>query len=568
MQTKSILILLSLIAWGGNVSAFVTVGSDQDCDFQSLQNAIDGDEVDIRVTIQRSFSGINISKSKRLKGGYLNCEDARNDAYTGSRSVLKGGGETVVRVEPDVGTFASVVFENFNIIDGFSDNANYAGGLDIRGDVKVNVMNSKIENNVGIMGGGIAIQGNSAFLTIANTQISSNSSEQGGGIYCSDSGSVLIDKESAVSYNFASNMGGGIYADKQCVVISKAGDNRAIEDMKYGVFSNVAAEGGGVYLDRQSQMLFEGNDITPSNLIGNTAIQSDLIDSGFGGGAKVVSSIMQFVNARIEANTSVTDGSAVALFNGAEMVMERSENCRGICSSLKSNSTIPTDTNSTIVSHHSSVDVSNTLVDRNESSTSIFNMIDSELTIEGVQLSYNEGLNEQPLNSLIEVSGNDSEVLLLQTTVVNNNVNSIVKVKDDAVANLNLLNSVLWNPMSQILSLGVSTDIQLVAQCLNLNESLSLNSVADGVVEGIDLFVNPDSEFMDYVAGDFRLSLVSSGVDKCSLLESSRFTRDLLGYARVFDINTIENKAGVLDVGAYESGDLIYLSGFENFSDL
>lgn len=97
---------------------------------------------------------------------------------------------------------------------------------------------------------------------------------------------------------------------------------------------------------------------------------------------------------------------------------------------------------------------------------------------------------------------------------------------------------------------------------LSVYNSIAVNSgvnaqLGTGVTQGSNIFVNDPGLFRDLLGGDYRLALGSSAIDAGDNTPPGGLGPfDLDGQARMV--------GSVVDIGAYESNDLLFSDRFEN----
>lgn len=248
----------------GGLTVF-TVGTDNTCDFNSIQAAIDtipaGNTTthSIRITNQQLWPGglfIGNKHNISLQGGFANCVDASTGAGNGPNAVLDGVGEafpgiTVHNNSTAINLF-KITVQNFTSLGGvvYTDHASgnisqsvlsnnrralfdsVGGGLSVSADSNVKISNSLVNGNESFNGGGLACD--DSVLRVVNTTISNNKTVltgsdfanrgKGGGLYATNFCFLSIDNYITVSnegngfgkkitHNTATIQGGGLFAD-------------------------------------------------------------------------------------------------------------------------------------------------------------------------------------------------------------------------------------------------------------------------------------------------------------------------------------------------------------------
>ena len=260
-------------------SITLTVGTDVNCDFNSIQSAINtipspnSDFYFIRVSNQQTwFESLQIDNKDNVNiwGGFNNCIDADNGVVSGDLSVLNGN----ISSQPALFVNAA---RSTNLLFMRIQNTNPSGGVVIDNASSMNIVRSEILNNghttvssngtVG-EGGGIEIK-NDSFLRLSNSLVSGNEALNGGGIACNDAqldiiNSSITDNSTVfTSNNFADRgKGGGIYATNMCRLSIEnyiSGGNQGTGFGKKIQNNTATIQGGGLYADDDSTVIINGD---------------------------------------------------------------------------------------------------------------------------------------------------------------------------------------------------------------------------------------------------------------------------------------------------------------------
>jgi len=201
-----------------NAQAFVTVGTDGECDLgvSSFQSALQTND-EVRITNQAEFPAVEIiNRSVIIRGGYDNCTEAENNSGNDfPRSIISGQDANTVMVLKTTAAGGHIhriiTLDNVDLTDGVTSGNNLTGGLFITGNVEVTTNGVRIQNNEATThGGGVYIYGgDGATLVMNNTQVTSNDAPLGGGMVISSGAEVTINA-GFINNNTASNNGGGI----------------------------------------------------------------------------------------------------------------------------------------------------------------------------------------------------------------------------------------------------------------------------------------------------------------------------------------------------------------------
>lgn len=280
---------------------------EKDWDTSSYGRLIvdEGIRVDIYMqghTINRNLASTNESKSKRngeviyvSSGATLNIDGQYSIATSQTR---------VGHIESDgvwysgtTGTKKDVTIEGSVIAGGYS--ANGGGGIHVKDKAQVTLKNVTLAGNKADewygdgYGGGIAIDGSNASVTLDNSKIMYNYAQTSGGGISADGGhdNITLNNGSEISNNKADKHGGGIYIDDD-------NSNVILNDSK--MRSNIAGEnGGGIYgADDYINVKMTGDSSEISN---NTARNK-------GGGIYFNYSKVSVVGGKFESNHSMGGG--------------------------------------------------------------------------------------------------------------------------------------------------------------------------------------------------------------------------------------------------------------------
>ena len=327
---------------------FVTVGEvgDQFCDYNSIQEALDDVELNIRVTYGSTFTE-NIlldTSNTTIRGGYLTCEDAMMDNQDSNQTIISGANGTnqpVMTIDIISDAEITVYLENIQLTGSVASGGLSGAGLAILSDdINVGLNRVTIDNNTALemginegRGGGIAMLNTDIDLDLIDTIIQNNQANQGGGIYCEGSGNTIrISGNSAVRMNSARGLnanGGGIHS-VLCQLTVYSGN----DDLTLGIDSNTAARnGGGVYLAASNATFYGheacadgfciGNNDEPVNISRNQKILDIGQQNGNGGGLYANASNVNMYGVLVQGN-STEEGNAGGLFlRGTEFNVER-----------------------------------------------------------------------------------------------------------------------------------------------------------------------------------------------------------------------------------------------------
>jgi len=553
----------------GQSQAFVTVGQSLDCDYDNLLDAYLAADTFVRVTSHVSFSdNFIISKPKWFTGGYDNCADAESGTLGPHKTKWRRfNDDTVVNINANQAGPSIVVLDGFEIFGGANNINNQPGGISIAGNSDVIIFNSEIYNNQGELGGAIKITGSQASLTLNKVIVRENSASlNGGGIYCEDEAQVTILEESAIKNNTADNQGGGIYAQTNCELVSKSGDTLPPIQAQYGILSNEALQGGGVYLRSGATMALTGNTEHPASVVFNNS----LIEDDEGGGGLYLTGFgtnLNATNARIELNVAQVYGAGLGVYNKAMVNMNRlDEPCwdNNQCSLLANNFVIGEFGigGAMDIYNQGTVNLSQTKIFGNRADlAAVSNVEDSSyLRLEGNLITANKHWNNSLETALFSLDGganNGGYIDFFYNTLVNNEAVQIFSLFEAAQHTINIHNSIINHQGLTFEEYDAYNNFNSI-DCVFLSEQASLTGNI-----GVKLLTDPG--FVNAANGDYQLKSDSDAIDLCDEgLFSGANYNDLNGQARGYDDPNINNFLGPYDAGAYEfNNDLIFKNDFE-----
>jgi predicted outer membrane repeat protein len=249
---------------------FVGPASDPDCDYETIQQAVDAwaispstDFVTLIIANAQAWPAQAISiptplasSGIELRGEYPGC---RLEAQ-GGRAVIDGAGGVAAPVIDIQGTVAGdearfeVVLGNLDITGGDHVGEN-GGGVRMRGNVVLSVVESRIHDNAAQNGAGIAVEATAAgaphLIMLGNQRptaiVDNDASGDGGGLFCA-AATMYCDRYCLIGGNTAGGNGGGV-AQHDCGTSMFPQTNSANTDPDVGLRMNTAAgEGGGAWV--------------------------------------------------------------------------------------------------------------------------------------------------------------------------------------------------------------------------------------------------------------------------------------------------------------------------------
>ena len=554
-----------------HVDAFVTVGIDNDCDYDNLQDAYLDADLNIRATNEVSFTdSFEINKPKIITGGYDSCSDAKNNELGSLKSKWNGQNNgTTVQINGNQPFTSLVAINNFEILNGENIVFAGAGGISIKGDSSVLLTNVDVYNNEGNEGGGIRVTGSDARLTITATRIFENQATGfGAGVYC-ESGAVFnMLGDTAIHNNVATINGGGIFGNNDCQLDVRSGDTESNINTNLGIYANTAVSGGGVYLQGGADMLLTGNDEHPAGVVFNLSTAED----GAGGGGIYMTgqgTTLNATNAKIESNVANTFGGGFVVENFAELKMQRnSTNCwnNDQCSSLSQNF-IVTETGEGAAGYISTsavADIGQSFLSGNQANFgTLFTVaLGGSLRLESNLMVNNGPINNQVAEDLFSVFGVNqlgAQIELIYNTITANNAESIFYLDSSFTeVHINIFNSIIWQPGDMYVIEGLDPISQVSCSVVKEPESL---------VGNIGLVSTQNPRFKNTALNDFHLLGDSSAVDLCDeTLFNSQYD-DLNAQVRGVDTINVVDNFGPYDAGAYEylgqNNDIIFHSDFD-----
>ena len=557
-----LMILASFQVTAAPVVLTVGPGDDGDCDYNSIQEAIDsgGLNMDIRVSNQlltTTGAAIIDNGVTSLTGGYFNCQAAVDgivDDFNPRSSISNDNGKALVITN-------LINHSHYLYVSGFNFE-NSAGGVDITSgaantilDVVFSVVNIRHNSSVGLRISSVG----GAVVHFNNGSINNNSnpSSAGGGVWCSNS-EFNIGEYSAINDNFG-NVGGGVHSFK-CDIKLLAGDNNSLDSLQYGVFNNLSMTGGaGFFLD---QSVLYGFDTMnhPISIVNN-----EVLGSIHGGGGVYMNSdsSLLIANIRLESNTAKVAGGGIDAIHDdinknppSIYLLEDANGCSyaEICSSLSFNRATDTDgegavlafdgtgfayiMESLVANNGSEIDSGSILMVKNGATLILIN----DLVI-----------NNSTSSDLIGME-NISEVYIQQTTLADNPINNYFNVLYDNnnPQVLEVIGSIIKNGDATIANLNNDNDSHdAKVKCSLVETNDTTGVVQNQSVIGLPNFVGN---------GNYKLSPNSIAIDSnCTAVEVNDLAElDIRGQSRIED--------GLADLGAYEYiaiDDVVFQNGFE-----
>ncbi len=571
LYKNPMLALLGMATITFQANAFVTVGIDNNCDFDNLQDAYLDADVNIRATNEVSYTdSFEINKPKIITGGYETCLDAENNELSDVKSKWNGQNNgTTVRINGMQAFPSIIVINNFEILNGENIAFAGAGGISIRGNSNVLLANVDVYNNEGNEGGGIRVRGSDARLTITDTRIFDNqASGYGAGVYCESDAVFNMLGDSAIHNNVATFNGGGIFGNNDCQLDIRSGDTETGIDTNLGVYENTAVSGGGIYLKGGADMLLTGNDEHPAGVVFNLSTAD--IDAG-GGGIYLTGqgTTLNATNAKIEFNVANTLGGGIVVEDFAQFNMQRnSSNCwnNDRCSSISHNFIVTEagEGAAGYINTSAVADIGQSFFNGNQANFGTLFAISEggNLRLESNLMVNNGPINDEiseDLFSLFSENELGGEIELIYNTITANNSRSVFYLdSSESAVGINIFNSIIWQAGDMYVIEGPNPISQV--SCSVVKESQSL-------VGNIGFLSAQNPRFRNAAVNDFYLLGDSSAVDMCDeTVFDSRYD-DLNAQVRGVDTLNVVDNFGPYDAGAYEylgqNNDIIFHSDFD-----
>ncbi|RFF31740.1 hypothetical protein [Wenzhouxiangella sediminis] len=548
--------------------ALITVGGTGDCDFSSIQDAVDavplnvpeGDLYVIRVARSGTYNGVSVEafeKAFLMEGGYAECSSALPD--TNNNTVIDGGGANTqvidVRntIERKRVTLANLTIQNAS---GLTASGLYVSGTD------VNLRNVTIQNVTGaIRGAGVRVEGDSLGATLIlgeNVAVIDNAvSQEGGGIYCGDGARLEIYSATGISNNTASQ-GGGIYANGCSGFINSGATGLA--GLFYNVGYNTATfGGGGIYLDSTQGptdiVIGEGlTGLDPRPLI----IENEASVQGGGIMAVGADTRLTVRNALVGFNVSGSLGGGIQVRNGAEVIVEGTRpRCAGAqaCSAIEANEA-PLGGAFSVGTATLSVERTRVLdnIATSQGSVLFLQSQDATARFENALVVGNDGASVFYQSDPSSSPPLDTSLEVLASTIVDNpNATRVFELNSlgEAFIGRSIVQAPGGVPVADFDASNEPT-----VECGFIHEAASVN-------EDVATAVSTTPGFIDPGAGDYRLDIadLAGAVDRCPA-NPIYAPLDLLGEERPYD-TPLPDVAGPFDPGAFEGNDRLFRDAFD-----
>lgn len=565
----------------------IRVGNDPDCDYTAsttshgLQLAMDAAAIDangadlteIRVADTGNYLGRRYflndafggDQTVDIIGGYATCASASPSGNT----VLDraGGSGPVIAIDPAASP-QTVTLVNLTIQG--AEGTGPAGGVQVGDNNDLVLDDTTVQANTGDRGGGIrfvAGAGGASALVVGNSRIRSNTAlTSGGGIYCSGANAtVILDGAAAVNNNTSNFDGGGFHADAGCTLVS-------LSSFPAGIFGNLAIGngGGGTVTSGASATLFGGSVFGLGNADATTLLDLNQANNA-GGGFHITGagSLVDVQNAWVSGNVADADeneigsGGAALVLDGAEFRTRRTlagDDCADPVRCTRVNNNFGRFGGGIFAAGDGTrVDMRQTWIEANQapvvgSAVMITNnggdpAMPAELFMEGNMIVNNPTSNQ----GTVDLQLNTTATIAF-TTFADNLIDAggtnIILFED---VELGVYSSILWESTGLGIHAtnGWEGPNSGIVDCLITFQTSGLPPASSFVTNGDPLFTAPGPE------GDYRLGPGSPAIDYCDTAFYNPVEEDIEGMPRGFDVPSMPNILGPMDLGAHEYASTI-----------
>lgn len=550
--------------------SFLTVGGDNSCQFQTIQDAIDnGLSNTIRIASNKNyFENIDLSNSsKSLIGGYADCTQAQINITDLSQALITASSQSNgVYMNNTAAQNNEVLLRNLVIA-----NANVGVKLVAQNgsDTSLTLNNVRLFNNSGRGLSVSSVNSGEASLVLNDAHIDFNGN---GGISCADDTiDMKITGDTLIENNVTNASGGGIWAGHGC----------GMEIYSPAIIKNNHAElnGGGLHVLNASVGVYGiattcengicfGDWDDPVTFSGNEA-DSNQDSFGDGGGVHVAGngSLLFVYNALFE-NNMADNGGAIKVDDGAQVVAagfkEPGENCwtNSGCLQFKGNQAMSGGV--IYLETASKATLAYADITGNKADTGVVAHVreSSEFTLVGSAVHHNGegGSGNHNDENLFTVSTNiqdtDGVIVLDGVTIADNDVTD--QVIENNESDVSVFASIIFADVPVYQPHG---NPQSHFECVIAHENSSFS--AGGTVSVYDpnmtpMFVNPNQ-------GNYHLDVNSPAIDYCYNASGQDY-RDMDFDTRGVDDLNVPNLHGFYDIGADEyhaSNDIIFENGFD-----
>jgi len=549
---------------------FATVGSDVNCDFSSINAAINFGFESLKTTSETFIESIAIINSAlTIEGGFQNCLAATSGDTPTGMTVIDGNNLNIVIFIGNDSNEYTVSLSNITIQNGKRGDGDLGGGIDATGsNTRIELHNVRVINN---NGSGIAVD-NINFLGAEDILIANNSTTNGGGIYCSNTNIIIFEK-SEIHTNSAQN-GGGVYATNSCKLMMVSGAPYPVTGRSGINLNTASSNGGGIYATNAAKIKLYGHKLDTTPVIGssNYPVFVEFNTASVDGGAFYVtgaSTEVEMSGVNISSNSSDGFGGAAAVIDQAKFVITRYNlPCwnKTKCNQLTNNKA---GTNFSVggavyALNNASIGLGNVLISDNAADYGSVLYLSNNVTalIEGSIFSNNNVEQDRDGNYLILIDTNTDLTIGFSNFSENNMAaetfsidNSTIKIAASIITNAN-------NNGIFIKKFGANTETY---KCIYTNQpSASFGgNDPDGEILG-----SASPIFLDVDNGDFHLNHFTSAVDLCGTTEYTPSLNDFDNEPRGWNAPNRTSPYSndyFYDAGADESytSDIIFKNSFD-----
>ena len=271
---KRCLALLPLLYFAAPVQALtIRVGADAGCDTSSLATALTQARANpgadtIRIASNQSYANqlLSVDSDVTLRGGYASCDAP---APNGRTALTGTGNWAVISVYTDNASGIVARLEGLDISGGgVGGDIGDFGGVVVGGRARAALADLRIHDNVGIFGGGLAVNGTNAVVDLERkVEIDANRATYGGGIAAA--GTLRLRPNTVDVHDNTAAVGGGLYVDGGLASVGVNADDPASWVDGLLIRNNAASErGGGVYVTGTFGKLLAESTIVRDNSAG------------------------------------------------------------------------------------------------------------------------------------------------------------------------------------------------------------------------------------------------------------------------------------------------------------
>jgi predicted outer membrane repeat protein len=559
-------------------NAFVGPASDPDCDYHTIQDAVDAwaaspstDFLSVYIVNSQAYPATAISiptpvasTGISLTGNYPAC----HLAVAGGHAVLDGSGNgnlPVLDIEGSVAGDArrfQVTLAQLDITGGNHIGGN-GGGVRLRGNAVLTIFETDIHGNTAAKGGGIAVEttasGTPNLIMVGNQEPAvvqdNHATQDGGGMYCANA-SLYCDRYCLIAGNTAGGNGGGV-AQQDCGTSINPSRSSGTPDPNIGLRLNTASgNGGGAWVSGGFFSLGGNAPLRLAPVVGNIA-------GGSGGGLYFTglgSSSNQQRAVQFDDNRAGVDGGALYADSGfLQLDASLGAGCGGDvegCARFRGNHAAAVG-GALALSGTADALMWNVMFAGNDAAHASVMQIGGSgagATLIDAHVAGNHGAPE-----LLRSSGGFFD--LRYVTIADNGADDSALIRFDAPGGLAASNSLLYDANGASTGLVVATPVGTTynVDCVLVHEDSALAGQAN--VTNV-VVADPQWDTTGvYPPGLYVPGPDSLAVDACG--PGSGTIPDLLGVARPQDLPKPDG-AGTYDMGAIERlPDRIFGDGFE-----